>query len=156
MSKAGGVRDLKTRLGSYLREARRLVKRYVDEPGSAGVRDLLARGLVATCRLSHVEIASALLARRHREGALSGRDLERALAALRIDMGSIPLVELVAEVAREAVELLARHPLRAGHSIQLASCLHLRRRAADEVRVLANDWRLDDAARAEGLPVVAA
>ena len=131
------------------------MKGYVDEPGSAGVRAFVARRPVATSRLSEVEIASAL-ARRCREGTLTPRDLDRALAALHTDIGSIALVELVADVAQAAVALLARHPLRAGDSVQLASCLHLRRQATDEVRLLAYDARLNDAARAEGLALVGA
>jgi predicted nucleic acid-binding protein len=101
-----------------------------------------------------VEIASAL-ARRCREGTLSRRDLERVLSVLRADLGSIPLVELLAEVSRSAVTLLARHPLRASDSVQLASCLHLRRHATDDVHLLAYDARLNNAARAEGLPLIA-
>lgn len=110
---------------------------------------------MVTSRLSELEIASAL-AHRHREGILTRRDLERTLAALSADMGSIALIELVAEVVDVAVGLLARHPLRAGDSVQLASCLYLRRQITDEVRLLAFDARLNDAARAEGVPLVAA
>lgn len=133
-------------------DASALVKRYVNEPGSAAVLSLLARDPVATSPLSEVEIASAL-ARRYREGVLTRRDLERGMAALRTDIGSIAVIELVAEITHAAVALVARHPLRAGNSVQLASCLHLRRQATDEVRVLAFDARLNDAARAEGVPL---
>jgi predicted nucleic acid-binding protein len=129
------------------------VKRYVDEAGSPLVRDLLASHAVVTSRLSEVEVASAL-ARRRREGSLARRDLDRALAALLTDMGSIAVVELTGEVAQTAIALLARHPLRTGDSVQLASCLYLRRHIED-VRFLAYDARLNDGARAEGLRLVA-
>jgi len=131
-------------------DASALVKRYVDEAGSASVRTVLERDPVATSRLSEVEVASAL-ARRCRDGTLSRRDLQRALTALRSDIDSIPLVELAADVARAAIGLLARHPLRAGDSVQLASCLYLRRQMTEEVRLLAYDERLNNAARAEGV-----
>jgi predicted nucleic acid-binding protein len=131
------------------------VKRYVNEPGSARVRALLARGPVATSRLSEVEVASAL-ARRCREGAFTQHDRDRALAALHADIGSIAVVELVGEVAEAAITLLARRSLGTGDSIQLASCLYLRRQAAEEVRLLAYDARLNAAARVEGLTLVAA
>lgn len=130
------------------------MKRYFDEPGSARVREFLANHPVATCRLSDVEIASALT-RRCREGTLARHDLDRALAALRADIDSIAVVELTAEVGRTAIALLARHPLRAGDSIQLASCLYLRRQVTEDVRLLAYDARLNDAARGEGLTLVA-
>jgi hypothetical protein len=131
------------------------VKRYVDEPGSAHVREILARTPVATSRLSEVEIASAL-ARRWREGTLARRDLDRALVALHTDIRSIAVVELVAEVTQAAIALLARHPLRTGDAVQLASCLDFRRRMTEGVGLLAYDARLNDAARAEGLTLVGA
>ena len=109
---------------------------------------------MATCRSSEVEVASAL-ARRWREGTLTQRDLDRALAALRADIGSIALVELSAEVTEAALALLTRHPLRTGDSVQLASCLHLRHQIADDVGLLAYDARLNDAARVEGITVMA-
>ncbi len=110
---------------------------------------------MATSRLSEVEVASALT-RRCREGTLTRRELDRALTALRADIESIALIELAAEVARTAVLLLARHPLRTGDSVQLASGLYLRRQVTEEVRFLAYDGRLNDAARAEGLALMVA
>jgi uncharacterized protein len=128
------------------------VKRYVDEPGSSIVRAALQAHPVTTSRLSEVEIASAL-ARRSREGGFPTAELDRLLLTLREDIRTIALVEIDDEVTAEAVSLLTRHRLRAGDSIQLASCLYLRRQASDEVRLLAYDERLNDAARAAGLTV---
>ena len=85
---------------------------------------------------------------------LTRRDLDRALATLRADIGSIALVELSAEVTHAALALLTRHPLRTGGSVQLASCLHLRHQIADDVRLLAYDARLNDAARVEGITLM--
>ena len=126
------------------------MKRYVEEPDSVTVRAALDSQAIATSRLSEVEIASAL-ARRSREGSLPSTDLGRVLSSLREDIRLIALVELDEEVTREAVSLLTRHRLRASDSIQLASCLYLHRQASEEVRLLAYDERLNDAARAEGL-----
>ena len=96
---------------------------------------ILTGQVVATSRMSEVEVASAL-ARRFREGTLARRDMERALAALHADLRSIALVEMVAEVVELAVALLGRHPLRAGDSLQLGSCL--RRQLTDELLLLAS------------------
>jgi predicted nucleic acid-binding protein len=126
------------------------VKRYVEEPGSITVRAVLESQPIATSRLSEVEIASGL-ARRSREGGLSRSELARSLTSLREDIRSIALIELDEEVTKEAVSLLMRHRLRAGDSVQLASCLYLHRQASEEVRLLAYDERLNDAAQAEGL-----
>lgn len=128
------------------------MKRYVEEPGSVTVRAVLESQAIATSRLSEVEIASAL-ARRSREGGLPATDLRRVLSSLREDIRSIALVELDEEVTTEAVSLLTRHRLRASDSVQLASCLYLHRQASEEVRLLAYDERLNDAARVEGLPL---
>jgi hypothetical protein len=80
---------------------------------------------------------------------------DRALATLRAGIGSIALVELSAEVTQAALALLTRHPLGTGDSLQLASCLHLRHQIADDVRLLAYDGRLNDAARVEGITLLA-
>lgn len=129
------------------------MKRYVEEPDSATVHRLLARGGAATSRLSEVEVASAL-ARRCREGTLLRRDRDRALAALRADVAALWVVELTAEVARAGAALLARHALRAGDGVQLASCLYLAGQVTDEVALLAYDARLNRAAQAEGVSLV--
>jgi predicted nucleic acid-binding protein len=129
------------------------VKRYVEEPGSRTVRRLLASGAAATSRLSEVEVASAL-ARRGREGTLLRRERDRALAALRADIAAMWVVEVTPEVARASVGLLARHPLRTGDGVQLASCLYLKVQIAEDVSLLAYDARLNEAARAEGVPLL--
>lgn len=61
------------------------------------------------------------------------------------------VVELLPEVAESSVALLARHALRTGDSVQLASCLYLRRETAEEVSLMAYDARLNEAARIEGV-----
>lgn len=59
-----------------------LVKRYVNEPGSAAVRPLFQRSNVATARVAYAEIA-ATMARLHRERTLD--DSERDLIYARLD-----------------------------------------------------------------------
>jgi len=129
------------------------VKRYVRETGSNVVRRLLASGVAASSRLSEVEIASGI-ARRTREGTLTIRQRDRMLTALSRDLPALAVVELVPEVTAEARALLARHPLRAGDAIQLASCLYLQRQLAEPVPFVAFDRRLLGAARAENLDIV--
>ncbi len=131
-------------------DASALVKRYVEEPGSASVRKWLSSGTPATARYSLVEIASAL-SRRAREGDLSRREADRLLAAVEEDAGGLLLVELHPGVEARARALTAAHPLRAGDALQLASCLHLREGGAGAVEFVGWDRRLAAAARAEGL-----
>jgi len=135
-------------------DASALVKRYVREAGSGMVRRLLASGIVATSRLSEVEVASGIV-RRARAGAFTAAGRDRALAALQRDMPAFALVELIPEITTDARALLLRHPLRASDAIQLASCLYLQRELNQPVPFVAFDQRLLDAARAEGVAIVA-
>ena len=134
-------------------DASALVKRYVRESGSTTVRRLLASGTAATSRLSEVEVSSGIV-RRAREGAFTTHQRDRMLAALVRDVPALAMVEMTPEITVDARTLLLRHPLRAGHAIQLASGLYLQRRLARPVPFVAFDGRLVTAARAEGLTVI--
>ena len=134
-------------------DASALVKRYVQESRSEAVRSLLAEGNLATSRLSEVEVASALVRRCH-EGSISSGERDRALRALRKDCASLFIIELTAEVASSALDLLVRYRLRVGDAIQLASCLQLREQVGTRVEFVAYDGRLTEAAQREGLAFV--
>ena len=131
-------------------DASALVKRYVAEPGSEDVERLLKKDLPAVARLSEVEVASAI-ERRCREGSFGAADRDRAIAALRRDVRSFLVVETTAAVVERALALLARHPLRTGDALQLASAIELRQRLEYRVSFAAFDRRLAEAARREGL-----
>jgi predicted nucleic acid-binding protein len=136
-------------------DASALVKRYVQESGSITVRRLIASGVVASSRLSEVEVSSGII-RRAREGAFTIRRRDRMLAALQRDVPALAIVEMTAEISAEARILLMRHPLRASDAVQLASCLYLQQQLALPVPFVAFDGRLAQAARAEGLTVIPA
>ena len=136
-------------------DASALVKRYVRETGSVTVRRLIGSGIVASSRLSEVEVSSGII-RRAREGAFATPRRDRMLAALQHDLPALAIVEMIPEITAEARALLRRHPLRAGDAIQLASCLYLQRQLGQPVPFIAFDRRLVEAARAEGLTVVTA
>ncbi len=112
------------------------------------MRRWLAAGRAATSRITEVEIASAL-ARRVREGSLAAPDRDRAIEALLDDLTAIHVVELTPEVSGRARELLARHRLRAGDALQLASALHLAQEVGESIPFVAFDDRLRVAAIAE-------
>jgi predicted nucleic acid-binding protein len=134
-------------------DASALAKRYVREKDSPRVRRLLSADVPATSRLSAVEIVSALM-RRSREGTVSDKNRDRALAVLDGDMAAMLVVELTPGIVHRAQGLLGRYPLRAGDAIQLASCLVLQEELKDEtVSFVAFDVRLVAAAAAEGLTV---
>ncbi len=134
-------------------DASALAKRYVEEQESDRVRALLAEDLVATSRITEIEVASALV-RRCREGDFPAADRDRALGALRRDLRSLFVVEVTQAVSRRSISLLKRHSLRAADALQLASCLELSEQLRMPVRFVAYDRRLCDAALAEGLEIV--
>jgi predicted nucleic acid-binding protein len=131
-------------------DASALAKIYVQEPDSMAVRRLMRGGGIATSRLSHVAIVSAL-ARRSHEGAFAAADRDRAVAALNAHLEAWVIVELTPALSAEAQRLLVRHALRSGDAVQLASCLYLQRELGQCVPLIAFDDRLNHAARAEGL-----
>lgn len=133
-------------------DASALAKRYVDETASDLVEGWLTRPVVATSRWTHVEILSAL-SRRCREGMLSPLQRNQTAAALAEDLAGFVVVELTSELIAGADGILARHALRAGDSIQLASALVLRQRTGHPVTFHGFDARLNAAAIQEGLVV---
>ena len=133
-------------------DASALVKRYVDEDHSGTVQRLLSSGSVATSRLSEVEVVSAL-ARRCREGAFSESERDRIFERVPRDFETFHVIEIVPEVTALTDALLRRHRLRAGNSLQLASCLYLSAKLGRDVSLIGFDSRLTEAAEAEGLDV---
>jgi hypothetical protein len=125
------------------------VKRYVQEEGSAVVRQLLGREL-AVSGLSSVEVPAAVW-RRARDG-----DLEPARAAeisrqLEADLPEMIVVEVRRNVLTLAAELVERRPLRAYDSVQLACALRLKKRAGLAITMVGADRSLLRTASAEGL-----
>ncbi len=131
-------------------DASALAKRYVEETDSARVLRWLERSTSAACRLSEVEIASAL-ARRCREGAISSAARDRVLAALSEDLLALHVVELSHEVVSAARGVLLKHVLRAADAVQLASAMMLRERCRSPVAFVTFDEHLAAAAHAEGM-----
>ncbi|MEA2697616.1 MAG: uncharacterized protein QOI66_1887 [Myxococcales bacterium] len=126
-----------------------LVKRYVDEPGSASVRPLFRGRTVATARIAYAEIA-ATMARLHRDHALDEAARDAIYARLDDDFAALTVVEIRAPLMRHIPQLVARLPLRGYDAVHLAAALVLRDHGA-AVTFWAADAALVGAARAEGL-----
>ena len=132
-------------------DASALVKRYVDEPGTAAVRELVRkRRRLAASSLSLVEVTGALR-RRSREGDLDERLAERHARRLPADLAEMEILEPRAPVLELAVSLLERHALRAYDAIQLASSLRLRQASGHSITFVCADRVLCRVARAEGI-----
>ncbi len=133
-----------------------LVKRYADESGSDLVQAVPPPLIVSD--LAAVEVPAALW-RKHRVGQISASDAQILSRRFLTDIDATSsqsdavLIEAGKDILRDAVSLVARHPLRADDAVQLASAL-----AA--VRTLGNcpfgcfDTQLNDAAAAEGLTLL--
>lgn len=125
-----------------------LAKRYVQEPGSDRVEEILSAasslGISVICVL---EIVSALC-RRRREGKLSKQQYLKAKQALFGDIEDTSVVNVTDQVIARAVELLEGWPLRSSDSLHIASAAEW----SAELLVSA-DQRQCAAARGYGLQV---
>ena len=127
-----------------------LAKRYVREPGTDSVLDLIrgAESLLAS-RLTWLEVTSAV-SRATRERSLTKS--EEILRSLDEDFATlIEILEVTPAVISDARRIAIRHALRAGDAVQLATAHTARLWHGDSVRFVCSDRKLLDTARAEGL-----
>jgi predicted nucleic acid-binding protein len=145
-------------MSDYYADSSVLVKRHVNETGTAWVQALCAPStdnVIITARISLVEVYSALN-RRQREARISSTDYADIVADFAtVCAAEYQLVELTIPVVERAKSLLERHPLRAYDAVQLASALLAQDvlRSADlpPLTFLAADNRLLSVAETEGL-----
>jgi uncharacterized protein len=145
---------------TYYVDASALIKRYVQEIGTAWLRALIAPAAgstLLTARTTMVEVYSAL-ARRRREGSVPAADCMIAAQAFTAHSATdYDFVELDLNIVVVARNLLERHPLRAYDAIQLASALiadqTLQAAQLLPLVFLSTDDRLNTAATDEGLRV---
>ena len=98
-----------------------LAKRYVQEPGSDRVEEILfGASSLGVSMICLSEVISALC-RRRRERRLSQQQYLRAKQALFQDLEDSSLIGVTEAVVAHAVELLERWPLRSSDSLQVAS-----------------------------------
>jgi predicted nucleic acid-binding protein len=142
----------------YFLDSSALVKRYVEEGGSAWVRAITDPGAghkLIIARIAWVEILSAF-ARRQREGVFPPADAAKALQSFRYDLDhQYQVVELDRTLIEAAGHLVSTHPLRAYDAVQLAAALRIlpafaQARTVSLAFVSADD-RLITTAQAEGL-----
>ena len=125
-----------------------LAKRYVQEPGSDRLEEILSSASsLGVCVICVSEVVSALC-RRRRERKLSRQQYLKAKQALFEDIEDSSMVNVTDRVLARAVELLERWPLRSSDSLHVASAAEW----SAELFVSA-DERQCAAARAYGLQV---
>lgn len=136
-------------------DASALVPLVLDDPARAALLGLLdADPVMAVWWASPVEVTSAL-ARREREGTLSLLEATAAAQRLRLLDRSWHQVEPSDALRGSAQRLLRVHPLRAADSLQLAAALAVAGDDPGSLPFVCLDQRLADAARKEGLDVLA-
>ena len=144
----------------YFLDSSALVKRYVEEPGSAWIRALAAPGAgnyLIIARVAWVEVLSAFT-RRQRDGSMGADDVRRALDAFRYDLDmQYQMAEMDRSLVELAGDLVMRRPLRAYDAIQLAAVLlvqaNLARTGSADLTFVSADDRLLGIASVEGLAV---
>lgn len=106
-----------------------LVKLYIEEPGTAEVRELVSGAdVVATSDVAYPETRAAL-ARRHRDESLSAAHFRAAKRAVDADWPSYFAITATAALCREAGDLAERYRLRGFDAIHLASFVEVLRTA---------------------------
>jgi predicted nucleic acid-binding protein len=147
-------------LSAYFFDTSALVKRYVNETGSAWVDDLtdLAAGNdIYILRITEIEVTSAVT-RRRRGGSLSVTDAATVLAQFRQDLANeYHVVEVTPVILAAAVSLVETHGLRAYDAVQLAavSALNAYRitLSLSDLTLVSADQELNAAAATDGLTV---
>jgi uncharacterized protein len=99
-----------------------LIKRYVEEPGSAMVRALLRRDTAVVCRVAFAEL-SAAIARAAREGVVDERRRDAILARLDGDFSKFTIVEVRRAMLAPTPRLVVDHALRGYDAVQLAAAI---------------------------------
>ncbi|HYM91132.1 MAG TPA: type II toxin-antitoxin system VapC family toxin [bacterium] len=131
-----------------------LLKRYLDESGSAEARRLLRRYRVVSSAIAPVEATSALWQRRA-VGDVAETDLQAILKRLAEDRSHWEFVDLTTDVLDRAEHVIRRTGVRTLDAVHLASVLtihaaNVQRRSAP---FITGDARQRDAATGLGLQV---
>ena len=131
-----------------------LVKRYISEPGSLQVRQLLRRHGFLSSALTPVELLSAL-SRRRREGDLSEPTFVALVRRIQLDRVRWELVEVGSLVLNRAEELVQGNlSLKTLDAVHVASLVIFQTSSGRGTPLVTSDGRQRDAATQLGLDVI--
>jgi uncharacterized protein len=144
----------------YFVDSSALVKRYVQERGTAWVVSLLDPTVghaIYVARIAGAEVVAAI-ARRRRSGELSSDGAEEALRQFRREFTSAyHIVEITPALVERAMALAETCALRGYDTVQLAAALEVNAACLSlgmsPLTLVSADGELNAAAMAEGLPV---
>lgn len=135
-------------------DASALAPLLVSEEGSSASLEWLAQdGQIVTWLWTRTELVSAI-ERRTREGSLSRMQRRQVLARLASLAESWDEVADAVAVRSRAINLLARHPIRAADAGQLGAASLVQDHVAGPLEFVCLDRRLALAAELEGLQVL--
>ena len=142
-------------MAAYFLDTSTVLKRYVQETGTAWVQALAAptaRHSLFVVRITLAETVAAIT-RRERGGSITPQDAATAVADFQLDFArQYRVVEVSAGLVAQAATLARRHALRGYDAVQLAAALEIH--ATDpSLTLLSADAELNAAATAEGLAV---
>lgn len=147
-------------MAAYFFDSSAIVKRYVQETGTAWVRRLTRKGKpdpIYLARITAVEVTSAV-ARRRQGGSLTAPRVRSILTRFRGHLaGRYRILEVAPALLTAAMRLANAHALRAYDAVQLAAALELNARwqaaGLGGITLVSADGDLNAAATAEGLTV---
>ena len=148
-------------MADYFLDSSAVVKRYVNEPGSlfvGEILDLYEENNVFLSQITRVEVAAAF-ARRRKGKTLADQDAASALTSFTAELADIYLtIEINTDLVIAATDLATKHALRGYDAIQLAAALaasrNLIENGLDALTFVSADAALNATAIAEGLSVL--
>lgn len=143
-------------MAAYFVDSSALVKRYIQETGTAWVRGLTHRGAgnpIFLPRITIVEVTAAV-ARRRGGRTITPTQASAFLSRFRKHVaGRYTILEITPGLLDDTSTLANRYELRAYDSVQLAVARELNRVSQGGIALISADSELNTAATAEGLTV---
>jgi len=146
---------------AYFIDSSALVKRYVQETGTAWARRLTRRHpstIIYIARITVVEVTSAVARRRKGTPPLARSRTSSILRRFRQHLdGRYTVIEITPALLDEAARLANAHTLRAYDAVQFAAAIEISRKEQDAgfapVTLISADQELNSAATTEGLAI---
>lgn len=143
-------------MAAYFFDSSALVKRYVQEAGTAWVRSLTHRrtgNQIFLARITIVEVTAAVARRRGGKTITSAKAASFLSRFRKHAAGRYTILEMAPALLADAATLANQHELRAYDAVQLAAALGLNRVSQGCVVLVSADKELNEAAKTEGLAV---
>jgi len=132
-------------------ETSNLIKLYVEEEGTAEVKDQVNRAdIVVTSIISYVE-ARAALSRKYKDGGIDKKGYKLIKREFESDWDKYFILHVNSDIIKAAGDFTEKHGLRGYDALHLASALSLKERSTTSVFFSSADKKLAEAAERESL-----